>query len=71
MHHPWLPDRVTVELADDAANAPLVRELRELEIFPVVSRQGNQGDAHTIRVVDDVLDGAADTRNTMGKAASY
>ena len=70
MHHPWLPDRVTVELADDAANAPLVRNLRELG-HSVVSRQRNQGDAHTIRVVDDVLDGAADTRNTIGKAAGH
>ncbi len=61
---------MTFELADDTAQAPLVRKLRELG-HSVVSRQRNQGDAHTIRVVDDTLGGAADTRNTVGKAAGY
>ena len=54
MHHQWLPDRVTVELGNEPAQAPLVRELRALG-HEVWSKKREQGDAHTIRVVDDTL----------------
>jgi gamma-glutamyltranspeptidase / glutathione hydrolase len=70
MHHQWLPDRVTFELAKEPATAPLVEQLKALG-HTVVSKPREQGDAHTIRIVGDTLEGAADTRQTVGKSAGY
>lgn len=70
MHHQWLPDRVTIELGNEPAHAPLVRELRALG-HDVWNKKREQGDAHTIRIVGDSLHGAADNRQTVGKAAGY
>lgn len=70
MHHQWLPDRVRLESGDDPEYAPLLRQLRALGHNVVaVSRQ--QGDAHTIRVRGEMLEGAADLRQSVGKAAGY
>jgi gamma-glutamyltranspeptidase/glutathione hydrolase len=70
LHHQWLPERVTFELADEPNNQPLVRELRALG-HVVVAKPREQGDAHTIYVRGEVLEGAADTRQAVGKAAGY
>ncbi|HVU86338.1 MAG TPA: gamma-glutamyltransferase [Pirellulales bacterium] len=70
MHHQWMPDRVTMELGNEPEQAPLVRELRALG-HDVWGKKREQGDAHTIRVLDHRLQGAADTRQTAGKAAGY
>ncbi|HEY4313548.1 MAG TPA: gamma-glutamyltransferase [Pirellulales bacterium] len=70
MHHQWLPDRVAFELANEPATAPLVEQLKALG-HTVVSKPREQGDAHTIHIVGDTLEGAADTRQTVGKAVGY
>jgi len=70
MHQAWWPDRVTMELAEEPEYAPLVQHLKSLG-HRINSRPREQGDAHTIRVRGDALEGAADLRQTVGKAAGY
>ena len=70
MHNQWLPDRVTLELGSEAQYAPLVKQLTALG-HNVVAKPREQGDAHTIRVQGDRLHGAADMRQTVGKAAGF
>ncbi len=70
LHHAWWPDRVTMELAAEPEFAPLVQRLKSLG-HDMVPKPREQGDAHTIRVRGDSLEGVADVRQTLGKAAGY
>jgi gamma-glutamyltranspeptidase/glutathione hydrolase len=70
MHNGWLPDRVLFESSDEAQYAPLARALAAMG-HHVVAKPREQGDAHTIRVIGQTLEGAADLRQTAGKAAGY
>lgn len=70
LHHQWLPDRVQFEGADRPEYAPLVERLRAMG-HDVADKTRKQGDAHTIRVTTEGLEGAADSRRTEAKAAGY
>jgi gamma-glutamyltranspeptidase/glutathione hydrolase len=70
MHNAWLPDRVLFEAADEARYVPLVQALAEMG-HHVVAKPREIGDAHTIAVRGGTLIGAADFRQTVGKAAGY
>jgi len=70
IHQQWLPDRTPFEGATDQQFAPLVKKLRAMG-HHIPEKASVQGDAHTIRVVGDTLEGAADARRTKGKAAGY
>ena len=70
MHHQWFPDRVLMEGAKEPEFAPLADRLTALG-HAVMARPREQGDAHTILVRGSLLVGAADSRNTEGRAAGY
>ena len=68
-HHQWFPDELRFEEADRPEQAAAVRRLREMG-HRVQAKPTKQGDAHSILIRDGVRYGAADTRRTVGKAAS-
>lgn len=70
LHHQWFPNRVTFEKADAAPFAESLAKLRSWG-HDVATKGGTQGDAHSITVKDGLLQGAADARRTVGKAAAY
>jgi gamma-glutamyltranspeptidase len=70
IHQQWFPERTTFEGAADPQFAPMVEKLRAMG-HRIPEKDSVQGDAHTIRVTGDTLEGAADGRRTVGKAAGY
>ena len=70
IHQQWFPDRAPFEGTADPQFAKLVEQLRAMG-HKIPEKPSVQGDAHTIRVTGDTLEGAADGRRTLGKAAGY
>lgn len=70
IHNQWLPDRSPFEGAADPQFAQTLETLRAMG-HNIPDRASTQGDAHTIRVMGETLEGAADGRRTVGKAAGY
>ncbi len=76
-HHQWLPDRVQFERRPDPDYADVLHQLQQQghAFSDDVKRLGDgyqrQGDAHSILFRDGVLQGAADWRRTVGKAAGW
>ncbi len=70
LHQQWLPDRVQFEGVANPDFARLVAQLRDMG-HRLPDKPRKQGDAHTIRVRSEQLEGAADFRRTVGKAAGY
>ena len=76
-HHQWLPDRVQFERRPDPDYADLLQQLQQQghSFSDDVKRLGDgyqrQGDAHSILIRNGVLQGFADWRRTVGKAAGW
>ncbi len=70
LHHQWFPDRVSFEKAEAPQFAESLAKLRLLG-HDVATKGGTQGDGHSILIKDGLLQGAADYRRTLGKAAGY
>ena len=68
-HHQWLPDELRFEGAELPEHAATIEALKKLG-HRVQKKGTKQGDAHSIELRDGKLYGAADTRRTVGKAAS-
>ena len=76
-HHQWFPDRVQFERRPDPDYADLLQQLQQQghSFSDDVKRLGDgyqrQGDAHSILIRNGVLQGFADWRRTVGKAAGW
>lgn len=76
-HHQWLPDRLQFEHLNDPDYASQIDELRQMkhsfgdEVKKLGDGYRRQGDAHSILIRDDKLQGASDWRRTQGKAAGW
>ena len=74
LHHGWFPDEIRFEEAGNPNYAAVVKELERrghhFSRQPVDRQMGRQGDAHSIRVRRDRLEGMADAR-ISGHAAGY
>jgi len=68
-HHQWLPDELRFEGAELPEHAATIAALKKLG-HRVQKKGAKQGDAHSIELRDGKLYGAADTRRTVGKAAT-
>ncbi len=74
-HHQWFPDRLQFEHLGDPKFAQQILELRAMkhdfgnDVRKLGDGYRRQGDAHSILIRDDLLQGAADWRRTQGKAA--
>ncbi len=68
-HHQWFPDELRFEAADLPEHAETIAALVKLG-HRVQKKPVRQGDAHSILLRDGKLYGAADTRRTLGKAAT-
>jgi gamma-glutamyltranspeptidase/glutathione hydrolase len=78
LHHGWFPDEIRFEETGNPKYAAVVEELkrrghrfsRQPEHREMGRQMGHQGDAHSIRVYRDHLEGAADAR-ISGHAAGF
>ena len=69
LHHGWLPDEIRFEEAGNPKYAAVVQELKRRG-HRFSPQSGRQGDAHSIRVHRDRLEGVADPR-ISGHAAGF